>query len=75
MATDEPADQIIHVSYADVHPDALASPEPKDGKCPLDGGDLAGGWGLAGGGFGSYVACLNDGCKYFHKWPIPDEDV
>ncbi len=38
-------------------------------KCPACGGELAYGYGLAGGGIGSYVMCLNDDCDHFDKKP------
>lgn len=43
-------------------------------KCPKCGSlDLYSGFGLAGGGYGSYVAC--DGCEYFHKDYVLDEET
>jgi hypothetical protein len=41
-------------------------PEPAD-VCPKCGGELHHGYGLAGGGIGTYLSCLEDGCDYFDK--------
>jgi hypothetical protein len=42
--------------------------EPKDDTCPKCGCQLEHGFGLAGGGYGSYVFCSREGCDYFYKW-------
>lgn len=41
--------------------------DPNRRKCLKCGGELHFGYGLAGGGMGSYEICLNDGCDYFSK--------
>lgn len=41
--------------------------EIKTDTCPQCGDEVAGGYGLAGGGMGPYVFCLNDDCDYFVK--------
>jgi hypothetical protein len=35
--------------------------------CPKCGGEVANGYGLAGGGIGTYAYCTADGCDYFIK--------
>ena len=42
-------------------------------NCPLCGGELQYGFGLAGGGYGPYTYCDNEGCSYFDKVQEPDE--
>lgn len=36
-------------------------------NCPKCGDEIASSYGLAGGGMGPYVFCLNDDCDYFVK--------
>ena len=36
-------------------------------KCPKCGEETANGFGLMGGGYGSYVFCLGDHCGWFYK--------
>lgn len=38
-----------------------------DERCPKCGGEMTFGYGLAGGGIGGYVMCLEDSCDYFKK--------
>ena len=40
--------------------------------CPKCGGELQFGYGLAGGGCGSYEYCTADGCDYFNKTLDPE---
>lgn len=35
--------------------------------CPKCGGEVDYGYGLAGGGVGTYRYCVEDGCDYFEK--------
>lgn len=44
-------------------PDAETLPE----TCPKCGTETQFGFGLAGGGYGPYVACMNDACDFFAK--------
>jgi len=49
-------------------------PVPPPGPpCPKCGADLHQGFGLAGGGYGAYEACLADGCDHFEKWECSDD--
>jgi hypothetical protein len=42
-------------------------------KCPKCGNEtLHYGYGLAGGGIGSYEYCSTDGCDHFHKTQDPE---
>jgi hypothetical protein len=41
--------------------------------CPKCGGETEIGYGLMGGGIGTYVACWADGCDFFAKRQDPDE--
>lgn len=41
--------------------------ELPEGPCPKCGGELVFGFGLAGGGYGAYVACDTDDCDFFAK--------
>jgi hypothetical protein len=43
-------------------------------KCPKCGGDVQGGFGLAGGGYGPYWYCENDDCDYFDKIQSSDDE-
>lgn len=41
-------------------------------ECPLCHTQTEQGFGLAGGGYGVYVYCPNDGCDYFTKLQVED---
>jgi hypothetical protein len=42
--------------------------------CPKCGAELLYGFGLAGGGFGSYEFCSNDDCEHFKKEQVGDDE-
>lgn len=63
VAAKEAPKLIEHTEVADPLPD----------RCPRCGGPTESGFGLAGGGFGSYVACDRPGCDFFAKVQSPDE--
>lgn len=42
-------------------------------SCPKCGGELMWGYGLAGGGMGSYWYCMSDNCDFFEKELDEDE--
>ena len=42
-------------------------------KCPRCGHVTRLGYGLAGGGFGSYVYCENESCDFFAKYYEPPD--
>jgi hypothetical protein len=46
----------------------VVDPGPAD-PCPKCGGELHFGYGLAGGGIGTYTSCLEEGCDFFEKTP------
>lgn len=50
-------------------PEDASNPYP----CPKCGGPTDEGYGLAGGGFGSYVFCIKPECDYFKKEQEEDE--
>ncbi len=50
-----------------VKPDEEMAGKDLPGVCPKCGSKTAFGYGLAGGGFGLYVACLNEACDFFSK--------
>lgn len=51
-----------------------AEPEPApERRCPKCGGELIFGYGMAGGGMGSYELCDNESCDYFSKTQDADE--
>jgi hypothetical protein len=47
---------------------------PPGPPCPQCGEPTMEGFGLMGGGYGAYEACLTPGCGYFHKHPEMPED-
>lgn len=58
----------IHIDSSEPRPDALAD------RCPEHpGAGSSGGFGLAGGGFGSYQVCDECG-RVFGKIVLPDGD-
>lgn len=42
-------------------------------RCPKCGGELIFGYGMAGGGCGSYELCERDDCDYFFKTQDTDD--
>lgn len=48
---------------------------PPGPPCPKCGGELLEGFGLAGGGYGAYSACLAEGCGYFDKVQCMDDEA
>ncbi len=60
---------VLHVASAVPGDDVLVGPIPDECEC---GHSLEHGFGLAGGGFGPYAACL--ACGRFYKAPIDPED-
>lgn len=48
-------------------------PHCPDAACPKCGNCVLGGYGLLGGGCGSYRLCASDGCGYFEK--VQDEEA
>lgn len=52
------------------------APIPEPGPpCPKCGAPTLDGFGLAGGGYGPYTYCENDGCDYFDKTDMgPDNE-
>lgn len=45
-----------------------------EARCPKCGGELFTGYGLMGGGCGTYEGCTEDECDYFSKTQDPGED-
>jgi hypothetical protein len=51
-------------------------PIPVGETCPACGQQtLFGGFGLAGGGYGSYVMCDAPACGHFEKWQCADDEA
>lgn len=48
-------------------PGSIYGEPSEDGLCPKCKSDIQQGYGLAGGGMGSYEYCLNDDCDWFYK--------
>ncbi len=44
-------------------------------RCPKCGGELFYGYGLMGGGIGTYEGCDEDGCDYFYKEQDAEDDT
>jgi hypothetical protein len=53
--------------------DVESDPESDDGRCPKCGGELFQGYGLMGGGVGTYEGCEEDDCDYFRKEQDQDD--
>lgn len=52
----------IHIDAAEKNP-SLPDCGATDGMCPTCGHPLETGFGLAGGGYGVYEYCANEGCN------------
>lgn len=46
---------------------------PRDGRCPRCGDELVEGYGLCGGGIGTYWLCGAEQCDYIFK-PNPEDE-
>jgi hypothetical protein len=64
-----------------IHIDLAATDEQKQSqaplldKCPHHNVESVMGFGLAGGGYGPYVFCPIDGCDYFAKLYLEDDEA
>lgn len=59
-------DPAIFLDFATLAPDVTAVDRLPE-TCPVHGGELLIGYGLAGGGIGVYAMCDTDGCSFFAK--------
>jgi hypothetical protein len=69
---------IVHDRNRDTKPPTADGGEPvghmeEPETCPKCGGEVQGGFGLAGGGYGAYKFCVEDACDWFEKTPMTAE--
>lgn len=81
VATDPPAFRGISYRHAtgsfmttaDGYCDMQTPIPPPGPPCPKCGADMVEGFGLMGGGYGAYEACVAPGCGHFTKHEVPED--